>query len=559
MSDWSKEFYEKFEAPHINSLTVGFSSIDPSTRGITPSEIPHEELGSLLGGDENGHFHLTAEELAKLNSYPDSIKHETLPDLQGGAESEHYHLTAEELDKLQNIENMLVNEDDGTVEIPAPIPDHEALNNLKGGLVNEHYHFSLSEWTKLLKLIDALFPNGATEPVFPGVPSGDDPSGGESSVDMWGGLPKGIPPQWSMYTMPYYSGSKSYHPHTNPKMYFGRLPKNSVTSEGLLVPMRETKSSGELATPVYWVYTTNSGLGPSSWDKITSLSSEILGNKISQYLPRKYNDYYYLFVLAEQLSNEKICRLYNGVVGYLTYSDYSGVDGWTAGCYSPTVDGGVYLFVSVYGYSQKMLATKNQTTKAVYSMGGNNINPGCVAWSPDRQIFCASGASATFISSNGEQWVVHGNSLNLQDLCYREDLSCFFARGGNDNRFYVSGDGINWQRYPTGATSIYLVGDDGKVSREFTDRGVPLDTVTAVDFSRVDGNGDRWYCAIGGTSNYVYFSKDLVHWRSTKIANGAAIAMGDVIWAGGNINKYVLMTTSGTNFYVFNPAEWKDN
>ena len=59
------QFYQKYKYPEVEELTVGFSGIDPP---INHSEdtISHEELGGLLGGDENGHYHLTDEQLEKL-------------------------------------------------------------------------------------------------------------------------------------------------------------------------------------------------------------------------------------------------------------------------------------------------------------------------------------------------------------------------------------------------------------------------------------------------------------------------------------------------------------
>ena len=59
------QFYQKYKYPEVEELTVGYSGIDPP---INHSEdtISHEELGGLLGGDENGHYHLTDEQLEKL-------------------------------------------------------------------------------------------------------------------------------------------------------------------------------------------------------------------------------------------------------------------------------------------------------------------------------------------------------------------------------------------------------------------------------------------------------------------------------------------------------------
>lgn len=54
------EFFTKYEKPEVEELTVGFSSIDPP-KIVDFSWLNHETLENLLGGDENGHYHLTKE------------------------------------------------------------------------------------------------------------------------------------------------------------------------------------------------------------------------------------------------------------------------------------------------------------------------------------------------------------------------------------------------------------------------------------------------------------------------------------------------------------------
>ncbi len=57
----AEEFFEKYENPQLEPLTVGFSDIDPPKK-INPYDIDHEQLDGLLGGDDiNGHWHLTKE------------------------------------------------------------------------------------------------------------------------------------------------------------------------------------------------------------------------------------------------------------------------------------------------------------------------------------------------------------------------------------------------------------------------------------------------------------------------------------------------------------------
>ncbi len=68
MSEYSQlvdEFFTRYEEPVIEQLTVGFAGIDPPLR-VLASEIDHEGLNHLLGGDETGHYHLTKDQWEKI-------------------------------------------------------------------------------------------------------------------------------------------------------------------------------------------------------------------------------------------------------------------------------------------------------------------------------------------------------------------------------------------------------------------------------------------------------------------------------------------------------------
>lgn len=83
MSEYRKlieQFFERYEKPEIEELTIGFSGIDPPLKqkaGI----IDHEQLNGLMGGNNKVHYHLTEEEYNKLRkllegepeTYPPSI------------------------------------------------------------------------------------------------------------------------------------------------------------------------------------------------------------------------------------------------------------------------------------------------------------------------------------------------------------------------------------------------------------------------------------------------------------------------------------------------------
>ncbi len=212
-----EQFKQIYEEPAIGPITVGFSSIDPQKRKkdsegedsgsgcecdpndftdpqkqiinntideaitnlliqidagnvdpdaeepeaipafVDPKDIDHEALKNLLGGDENGHYHLTEDEKEKLQSYPSvsdimgsiNSNHEKLTNLMGGNASGHYHLTNEEKTKLLTLISNLINNSTGDLNI-----NHETLQNLLGGSANGHYHLTQQELNKLMSYPD---------------------------------------------------------------------------------------------------------------------------------------------------------------------------------------------------------------------------------------------------------------------------------------------------------------------------------------------------------------------------------------------------------------------
>ena len=140
-------------------IQIDAGNVDPSAEEpdnipafIEPKDIDHEQLKNLLGGSDDGHYHLTIEEKNKLQSYPadDDIMgsinsdHEKLTNLMGGNASGHYHLTNDEKTKLLMIISALINGSTGNLNI-----NHETLQNLLGGTNNGHYHLTQQELSKL--------------------------------------------------------------------------------------------------------------------------------------------------------------------------------------------------------------------------------------------------------------------------------------------------------------------------------------------------------------------------------------------------------------------------
>ena len=216
MSSIWEDFKLKYAPPKVEGLTVGFSGIDPAGYAATLTEEQLEMVKALVLAYiskltikiDSGSIEPDAPppEVQPITLHPTEIPHELLDELMGGDEDGHYHLTDVELEKLKAMIQTFV-PDGEEVDPHEGISSHEMLNGLFGGNANGHYHFTSDEWTKLRKVLDKLFPDGATEPQFPSVPaSTDEPSEPEPEPEL-GGMPAADPPQWLEKQTPIRTGS----------------------------------------------------------------------------------------------------------------------------------------------------------------------------------------------------------------------------------------------------------------------------------------------------------------------------------------------------------------
>lgn len=78
-------FLGKYERPVIEDITVGFSGIDPQRKyfgGVGTGTSDHETLNNLQGGDDEGHFHLTEEQLEWVIEQVNEANKPEIPDGQ---------------------------------------------------------------------------------------------------------------------------------------------------------------------------------------------------------------------------------------------------------------------------------------------------------------------------------------------------------------------------------------------------------------------------------------------------------------------------------------------
>ncbi len=431
------------------------------------------------------------------------------------------------------------------------IRNHEGANNLLGGSVSGHYHLTEDELGKLQKILDLLFPDGATEPVLPSAPT--TPSDDDKPIDtgeLFGGLPSITPPQWTSVRLPNYSAKIQYSCYSAVhSMYYGTsaAKKQTTPKTGLHVLLEYGNN-----TNCYLAFTQDLNI----WNKEHTFNKKNeAGRGISQYMyintgntSSIYQHRLYVMLPGRTSKSNMIRFLYgeNSSTGsssehYISQSNVGSKTAYVACCYSDRLK--MYIFVSEAGNVARADASSPKNHKVLAKEKDNNcgitVNPGCAAWSKYANVFCVTGPQGTATSVDGKgAWIVHRDApKNLVDLVYREDIpgsqpKGFFARSVSDKCFYASVDGANWLKVNTAP--------------------IPLSEVAAVAYAPELG----WYCAIGGKSKYAFFSKDLTKWISSTVDN-SQIDMGSVIWMP-NVRKFVLMPKSGTLFYTFAPADWSE-
>lgn len=65
MKERFEEFFKRYDTPEVEALTVGYSGVDPP---LKPNSywLDHECLDNLMGGEDEGHYHITKEQLKGL-------------------------------------------------------------------------------------------------------------------------------------------------------------------------------------------------------------------------------------------------------------------------------------------------------------------------------------------------------------------------------------------------------------------------------------------------------------------------------------------------------------
>ena len=123
---WIEDFEKKYNKPTIEQITVGFSGIDPNPKytGGSSEEISQEVLEKLKELEiriDSGNIDPDAPEPAPSPSPTPTIQieddHEKLNNLLGGNSDGHFHVTHDELAKLQNLPERVTDGKAATIKI----------------------------------------------------------------------------------------------------------------------------------------------------------------------------------------------------------------------------------------------------------------------------------------------------------------------------------------------------------------------------------------------------------------------------------------------------------
>ena len=146
MKSYIEDYQRKYNQPSVDDYIVGFSGLDPSRKsfaGVDPSDLTEEQLAvirqlilnymsNLTIRIDSGNIDPNADEpeVPYIPLRPSEIPHEELGGLLGGTTHGHYHLTEAELLGLIALMNALM-PDGENVEFP-DMSKHEELLLLYG-------------------------------------------------------------------------------------------------------------------------------------------------------------------------------------------------------------------------------------------------------------------------------------------------------------------------------------------------------------------------------------------------------------------------------------------
>lgn len=433
LETFKEEFSNKYEAPYIPSMIVGFCGIDPSRKNLGElkiSDIPHEELDKLLGGNTDGHYHFTEEEWEKLKKlisvlFPDGAVDPVFPNVPV---------------------NPPPTSDDNNPDEPNPNDD----NGPFGGLP------------------------AATPPLWE---HGMLPGSGSSQTKAWSGVHKmyyGTIPDKSNKIIPVENAllvpvmknnsTTKYWIYTQDlNNWVNVWFSNSIADYGEFTANYICREFVKGSSTKYYLYflgypTNNKGIyfraraGSSSTYGTVSNSSSI---EATAWLAGCYSPHASMYVFASQ--DGHICRMKDTETSVLKENITCGLSVVNPGCmvYLPT-----NRTICIAGPD----GTATSSTGTSWSVHSNNLNLVDMTWRDDLENAClfARGKDTKlfYASADGIDWVqVNNTPIPLDEVAavaFCPELGWFCAIGGNSKYAYFSKNLEKWIESTVDSSPVHM-------------------------------------------------------------------------------------------------------
>ena len=125
----------------LNALDAAKAGSEEIIEAIT--NMLHNNLKGLQGGNQNERYHLTLAQVTKLDNAPAGTDHNTnLTGLQGGSATERYHLTSAQVEKLN-----------GAAAASDIITQHNDLSGIQGGEPGNYFHMRNDQVSAVMGLM----------------------------------------------------------------------------------------------------------------------------------------------------------------------------------------------------------------------------------------------------------------------------------------------------------------------------------------------------------------------------------------------------------------------
>ena len=396
---------------------------DDETSDDNPSS-GNETSGGNTGNNDSSSFDdepiiPPAETLANIN--PALIDHEIINNLLGGNSNGHYHVTHDELKYLRLL-------------IASFFPYSGSPSDGSSGSGTSGGGSSTTDPFAMIMPASVITPVAPVTPVTPAdaVPTNPDDL---ANYDPHFGMPSGTPPAWEILPFPNgYTADSGYN-----KIYYGGTVVNP--KKNILVVFVDKKGKDDY---IEAVITSDDAKSWVTTNKEKIPFSTTMKTVYDLFFDKNYN---YMYALYEPTSTAT--KAANMRYRYASATDaFYSVEKAISMCWAEPLN--ALLVVGKTGAATllkyKTASAKRLTVSTIHNVG-MPVNPRGAAWHPKNDVLCVCGQNGTAVSSDGQNWFVnHDAPKNMTGLFYREDKEAFFAYSLDDKLFYYSNDGGVWSK-----------------------------------------------------------------------------------------------------------------